>query len=231
MPLKIINLGKRLLPYIIYILQRPTRRELNKEIRTILDVGCGQGLVGKYGIHHKNIFAVGVDIYEPDLRIARERGAYDDYILCDVRALPFKEKGVEAVLCTEVLEHLDKEEGEALLKDMEAIARKKVIVSTPVGYLHTDPEANRAGEESANPYQEHKGGWGADELRALDYKVYYNNYLHRLERYLAHRHRTWSWLSSIIIFSLLSPLMWLSPSLGPHLFCVKELDRPGERLN
>jgi ubiquinone/menaquinone biosynthesis C-methylase UbiE len=224
---KVINLGKRLLPVAIYILERPIRRELNKEIRTILDVGCGQGLVGRYGIHHRNMFMVGADIFEPDIKIARERGAYDEYIVCDARSLPFRAKSCDAVLCLELLEHLDKQEGLNLIRNVEAVAVRKVIISTPVGFLNTDPGANRSGQDEANPYQDHKGGWGADELRTLGYRVYYNNYLHRLEKFLAARHRAWSWMLSAVIFSLLAPLSWLSPSFGSHLFCVKELTQAG----
>jgi len=62
--------------------------------------------------------------------------------LCDVRKLPFKQKSFDTVLCMEVIEHLEKEEAIRLIEDMEKIARKKIIITTPVGfwedYVHED---------------------------------------------------------------------------------------------
>lgn len=222
----IIRLGEKLLPLAMYLHGQPIRQEL-KKMRTVLDIGCGKGLVAGYGIRRKDVCMVGVDIFEPDLRIARERGAHDTHILSDARFLPFKEKSFDAVMCLELLEHLDREEGLRLIRNAEAIAVRKVIISTPVGFLDVDAGANRSQQDEFNPYQDHKGGWEPGELRALGYKVYYNNYLHRLEKFLADRHRTWSWLASTIIFSLLAPLNWLSPRFGSHLFCVKTVGPAG----
>jgi ubiquinone/menaquinone biosynthesis C-methylase UbiE len=222
----IIKIGAKLLPWVIYIHGRPFRRELNREVKTVLDIGCGQGLVGMQITRPGRLFSVGADIFEPDLKIARERNAHNDYILCDARSLPIKEKSFDAVLCLELLEHLEKAEGKKLIKSLEAVAAKKVIITTPVGFLHTDPESNRSGQDNPNPYQDHLGGWQPDELKDLGYRVYYNDYLHRLEKFFTNRHSTWAWMLSTVIFTMLAPLNWLSPSLGVHLFCVKVIETP-----
>ena len=223
----VIRLGERLLPLAIFIHCRPIRKELVKGIRTILDVGCGQGLVAAYGIRHKNVYLAGAEIFEPDLLIAQKRNAHDDYVLADARSLPFQAKSFDVVMCLELLEHLDKEEGLKLIRDAEEIARRKVIIATPFGFLDTDPRSNRSRQDELNPYQDHRGGWQPDELKALGYKVYCNNYLHRLEEFLAARHSTWSWIMSTVIFTLLAPLNWLSPRFGSHLFCVKNVGPEG----
>ncbi|OGO06821.1 MAG: hypothetical protein A2Y92_01875, partial [Chloroflexi bacterium RBG_13_57_8] len=214
---------EKLLPLAMNFHCRPIRRELKKGIRTVLDIGCGKGLVAG-GIREKGIFMVGADIFEPDLRTAREKNAHDGHVLADARFLPFREKSFDAVMCLELIEHLDKEEGLRFIRNAEAIAVRKVIISTPVGFLDVNSGADACGQEKGNPYQHHKGGWEPGELRALGYKVYYNDYMHRLEKFFADRQSTWAWLASAAVFTLLAPLNWLSPGFGSHLFCVKEID-------
>jgi hypothetical protein len=65
----------------------------------------------------------------------------------------------------EVLEHLEKEDGQALLGAKEEIARLQVIVTTPVG-------SHEQHEYDGNPYQQHGHIWAPEELRRLGYKVY-----------------------------------------------------------
>ncbi len=223
---KLTKAGAKLLPYVQYVFWVSVRKELNKDVKTILDVGCGQGLAARFGIRPRKFFTVGAESSLPDLRVAKKNRTHDDFVLCDARSLPFQRKSFDVVLCIEMLEHVDKEEGLRLLTDMEEIAVRKVILSTPVGFLHTTPETSPYSPAHSNPYQEHRGGWQADELRALGYKVYCNDYLHKIEDFLNNRHRTWSWMLSIIIFSLAGHLLWISPKFGSHLFCVKELNKP-----
>jgi hypothetical protein len=113
---------------------------------------------------HKRFKAVGMDIFEPYLEEARSKGVYYDLISGDVRHLPFEDRSFDAVLCLEVLEHLEKEDGERLLAELERVARKQMIISTPVGKYEQHIYDN-------NPHQEHKHIWSPAELRELGYKV------------------------------------------------------------
>lgn len=89
---------------------------------------------------------------------------YNDLILGDVRYLPFKDKSFDAIICMEVLEHLQKGDGEKLLSELERVARKQILLTTPVGKY----EQHLFG---GNPYQEHRYIWNPRELKALGYKV------------------------------------------------------------
>jgi ubiquinone/menaquinone biosynthesis C-methylase UbiE len=226
----IIRAGMKLLPGVIYVLSRPIRRELGNGIKTLLDVGCGKGFVSRFITQPGKRFTVGAEIFGPDLREARRNRSHSAFVQCDARSLPFKRDSFDAVLCSEVLEHVDKLEGVKLIQDLEDIARRKVLLSTPAGLLPTDPETNRTQEEETNPYQKHRAGWGAEELKALGYRVYSPLFLHKIEKYLTSRQQTWAWLLNIIIQSAAAPLVWISPRFGGHLFCVKELDNKS-RLN
>jgi ubiquinone/menaquinone biosynthesis C-methylase UbiE len=220
----IIRVGMKLLPGVIYLLGEPIRRELGKGVMTVLDIGCGKGLIGRFITRSGKYFTVGAEIFRPDLREAIRNHSHHAFVQCDARSLPFKEGSFDVVLCSEMLEHVDKPEGLKLIKNLEAIARRKVILSTPVGMLSTDPETNRAQHDEDNPYQKHRAGWAAGELKALGYRVYSPLFLHKIENYLTGRQQTWTWLLNIIIQSAAAPLVWISPRFGGHLFCVKELN-------
>ncbi len=147
----------RLFPNIFVLI----RREL-EGCRTVLDLGCG---------HHSPLqvckipFSVGVDMFEPSLLESRRRRIHSEYIRADVRNLGFKPRSFDAVIAVEVLEHLIKDEGLRLMQEMETWASKKVILTTPNGYLPQDPYDN-------NPLQEHRSGWEVEDLHRLGYKVY-----------------------------------------------------------
>jgi len=79
--------------------------------------------------------------------------------------LPFKPKSFDIVFCGQLIEHLEKEDGWKLITRMEEIARKQVIITTPVGMYKT------VTKHRDNPYLEHKSAWHPDELKALGYKV------------------------------------------------------------
>jgi Methyltransferase domain len=137
-----------------------SRQEL-ADCNTVLDLGCGHRSL----LEVCNIpFTVGVDLFEPFLQESRRTGIHTDYVLADLRTVAFRPKSFDAVIAAEVLEHLTREEGAMLLQRMEEWARKKVIVTTPNGFLEQDAYED-------NPLQEHQSGWNSEELGRLGYRV------------------------------------------------------------
>jgi hypothetical protein len=84
---------------------------------------------------------IDVDLFLPFLSACRREEVYDDLILCDVRALPFSRRSFDSVLCTEVIEHLEKGDGIDLIHQLEA--ERNVVISTPVGFLRECREYGR----------------------------------------------------------------------------------------
>ena len=137
------------------------KRELSG-CQSVLDLGCGC----LSPIHKCNIsYSIGVDLFEQYLQESKMRDIHKQYIKADVRRIEFKPKSFDAVIAIEVLEHLTKQEGAELLNKMEQWARKKVIITTPNGYLHQDTYDD-------NPLQEHMSGWRANEFRKLGFRVF-----------------------------------------------------------
>jgi len=78
---------------------------LDVKPRSLLDIGCGHGFWGfvvrrRIGV----VYAVGLDI---DSAKAREaRAVYDDVVIGDASAPPFRDRSFDSVLAVEVLHGL-----------------------------------------------------------------------------------------------------------------------------
>src|SRR5947209_6095088 len=74
-------------------------------IDRLLDLGCGSGLYGE-ALKARCRTLVGFD-YDADLcALARSRGAYDEVVQGDIRELPRLVPSVDAIFCSEILEHV-----------------------------------------------------------------------------------------------------------------------------
>lgn len=140
--------------------------ELLKEIRgmkNILDLGCGSN--SPLRLLKTPALKVGVDIFENDISISKQKKIHDKYYCKNVLNINeiFSKKSFDCVIALDVIEHLTKEEGFDLIKKMEFIARTKVIIFTPNGFIPKKREYN--------PYQEHKSGWTTDDFKKMNYTI------------------------------------------------------------
>jgi SAM-dependent methyltransferase len=187
---------------------------------TVLDLGCGKGLNSPLpGMPLAR--TLGVDIFQPYLEECRQKQLHSDYIKADIREIEFKDSSFDAVLMLEVLEHLSKEDGQQLLDRCSSWARKKVIISTPNGYLWQDGYDN-------NPFQEHKSGWSVEELRRLGFSVTGFLGWKGLRGYRARPH-----YKPVLLWEVISDLTQILtyhyPRLASRLLAVKILDK-GHRV-
>ena len=134
------------------------RKELT-DCASVLDLGCGGNSILRY--LPRRSMTIGVEAWKDSVAESKKKGIHDEYILTDIRTLEFKDKSVDAVILLEVLEHLTKEEGTALISRMSKIARKKIILTTPNGFISQ--------EDESNPFQLHQSGWGMSELTSLGF--------------------------------------------------------------
>lgn len=136
--------------------------------KTVLDVGCGDGEVVAILNKNKSYDVTGIDLFEPFLRKAKKTGAYKKLLVGDIRDLKFNDKSFDVVLSSQVVEHLKKKESLGMIKEMERIAKKRVIIATIVGFLPFHPID---GDDEDNPLQVHKSGWEVEEFQKLGYTV------------------------------------------------------------
>ena len=72
----------------------------------------------------------------------------------------FPPESVDVVFLLDVIEHIEKEEGKELLRATEAIARRQVVIFTPLGFFpQHSPDGKDAWGLDGGKWQEHISGW------------------------------------------------------------------------
>jgi len=170
-------------------------------------------------MHHRHrlVRSVGADAHVPSILAARAASSHHDYCCIDLNDLGsvFRPKSFDCVVALDVIEHFTKSDANVLLDAMERIARMRVIVMTPNGFL---PQA----ASHDNPFQQHISGWTAGEMRARGYDVIGMNGWRALRGEYAEPRRP-KWLTERLS---LATEEWFEarPQHAFHLFCVKNVD-------
>ena len=163
------------------------------------------------------------DIFRPYLLQCRTTGLHEDVVCCDVGHLPFPPESFDVVLCGEVVEHLERLDALALVKSM-AIARRQVVISTPVGRC---PQQAYDG----NPHQAHRSTWLPQDFRRLGYAVRGSG-LRGMGGLVALAQETsplpeWLRLVANAVWMLASPFSYYFPRIGGAMVCVKNIRSHG----
>ena len=124
----------------------------------ILDIGCGdKELIAQ--ITNKDVLTV--DVFEP----------FKPDVLWDLNntPLPFEDNSYDTVLALDLIEHLAKDKGEALLIDLKRIARKRIILLTPLWWDDNNhniinPTSNYFGNEN----DKHLSLWTLEDFTNWD---------------------------------------------------------------
>jgi hypothetical protein len=97
------------------------------------------------------------------LEHTRKYSPYDELVVCDITHLPFREGIANLLIACEVIEHLPKETGKQVLRQLPKFA-DKVFVSMPCGYLEQ-------GICRGNRFEAHQSGWVVSDLKRLGYRA------------------------------------------------------------
>jgi SAM-dependent methyltransferase len=127
----------------------------------ILDCGCGIGRWG-YILRGKRREMIGFDISRDYLKLARQTRAYAGLIQASASHLPFSSDTFNTSLAVEILEHMNKKEGEIFLAELKRVVSRRIILSTPEGFFPLF-----FGTESP---ETHRSGWLRGELRKQGFR-------------------------------------------------------------
>jgi len=117
---------------------RAVVREINRVLgelprtATLLDVGTGMGDIPAAAQRSARrvgtaLFTVGVDVAHNLTRVSRR---YLNAVVCaDAAALPFRAKSIDLVCCSQLVHHFESAAAEAIIQEMDRVARNTVIVS------------------------------------------------------------------------------------------------------
>jgi len=144
-----------------------TINELLSDSRTVLDIGCGVGeTLEKFCCPIK----IGVDAHRPYLENVKSG---EQFLKINFKAERLSElflpKSLDSVTLIDVIEHFEKEVAWDVLRQVEEIATKKVIVFTPRGFFQQlDVDHYGLGGESC---QRHRSGWEVEDFQKLGFHI------------------------------------------------------------
>lgn len=95
------------------------------DVCTVLDLGCGDGTISN-ALVARGAKVTGIDISREALRYFAGRG-----VVASLDHLPLPTRSFDLVICAEVLEHLPPGVYERAREEIERVANRYVIVSTP----------------------------------------------------------------------------------------------------
>jgi len=146
--------------HIFHTLDYCLQQEL-ADCETVLDLGCGPSSPLQYCKNIKH--SVGVEVFQPYLEISKKKRIHTEYVQKDLLEVELPNQSFDAVILIEVIEHFTEEDASTLIKRAESWAKKKVIITTPNGYINQKAVDN-------NPYQRHLSGWTVKKIEGLGYK-------------------------------------------------------------
>lgn len=199
------------------------RRAIGDDVSTVLDLGCGEGDLMDAISEGENWKIVGVELHKDAFIKAKKSGVYQEVIKASVAKLPknILNKKYDVVFSSQVLEHLIKKQGLEALKQWERLAKKCIVISTPVGFIKYEPLEKK---NNNNPLQEHLSGWKPEEFEKKGYTVRGQGFkLVYGERGLARR---WPSLLPVlgIISYLLAPLVYFYPKIATYMVAWEDVN-------
>jgi 2-polyprenyl-3-methyl-5-hydroxy-6-metoxy-1,4-benzoquinol methylase len=103
----------------------------------VIDVGCGQGYLFLELLSRRsnNLDLYGIDIGEFDIQRAKNWIEGGKFCLADGQSIPYKPDTFDELVCTEVLEHLPKEQGDNTVSECYRVLKPGgvAIFSVPNG--------------------------------------------------------------------------------------------------
>ncbi len=185
---------------------------------TVIDLGCGKASPVKF-FSGRLKYSLGVDSYPPSITASAKAGIHSEYLNSDILEACAKlaDNSFDGALALDAIEHFKKAEGVKLLKEMERIAKKIVIVYTPNGFLNQTVLDN-------NQAQEHLSGWSAAEMKSLGFKVYGMSGLKFLRKELGEI-KYWPRPFWLLISRLSQFPAYYFPAVAFQILCVKKLNK------
>jgi len=214
-----IYMGLKEIPFTYHWI---VRRLIGGDINTVLDIGCGNGEFMEVVSKGKNWVITGVDLHDASLKHAKQKSVYSKLIKSDVVKISKEvtRSKYDLVFCSQVIEHLNKKDGLKAMRIWEKLAKKRVLVSTPLDFIpYHRIELTR---KTTNPLNVHLSGWTPDEFEKLGYTVYgQGSKLVYGENGLLRKTSKIFWPLLILLSFIISVFVYYFPNFATYIVAVK----------
>lgn len=212
--------------YIPLSLHYITQKVIGNDVKTILELGCGKGEFMKLLSNGKHWEIIGIEIFKPYIVEAARIGVYNRLINSDITKLPsyIKREKFDVVLCLQLIEHLDKSIAIKKIQEWEKMAVKKIIITTPVGFMKYDRV--ECDNKQINEVDIHRSGWYPHEFRKRGYTVRGQGLgLIYGDKGLVRILPKFTWPFLVVFSFLFSWLVYFVPELAAYMIVVKNKTR------
>lgn len=143
---------------------------------SVLDVGCGFGLWGFLCREYVDVWngrvqpqewttrIDGIELFAPYIQ-AHHRALYSSIRIADIREAVATLDDYDLIIAGDVIEHLEKAEGEAVIEALYGHARRALLVNIPLGSGWDHPE------QYGNPGELHRSQWDVKDFLAYPHEL------------------------------------------------------------
>lgn len=198
--------------------------KLARPFESLADFGCGPT---SPALHLSLKKKLGIDAAKAAVEESRRRGIFTDYLVADVLHTGLRKKSYDAAMSLDVVNLMTKKDGLALIKEMERIARKRVIILSPNGIVDEPEEMkgqSKSKYKSEYKYLKYRSAWTAKEMRRKGYTVIGINGLKWLRKSNA-KPRIHPTFLGVLISDTTQVITRFFPSCAFHLLCYKDLKK------
>ena len=184
--------------------------------KKLLDVGCGS--TSPISKINRNFYSVGFDLFVHSINKSKKANIHNKYVKGNILKINdyFKDNSYDCVIALDVIEHFTKKDGNAFLLNLEKIAKKRVVIFTPNGYV-------KQNVFDGNKYQIHKSGWSVKDFKKRGYKVIGLRGPKELRGEFATITKK-PWIFWGFIALILEPFYVIFPERSFHLLAVKNIN-------
>ncbi len=155
-----VNQFIELKPPIAHFWNDINERPISSEGVKVLDIGFGHGSHWRVSKFPEGLHVTAVDASADwllDTMSLRPNETIVKVVPHGLKEIPGK--SVDYCIAFDLIEHLPKHEGRLLMYEMERIARNKIYVFTPNGFVEQHPRDD-------NPFDSHLSGWKLNDFKA-----------------------------------------------------------------
>lgn len=123
------RLNKKIVGYVQQICEQIREKDKDK-VDKILDAGCGEGFITDLLARNvENVELIGLEYTREAIDIAKAANQEISFVQGDIYAIPFEKNEFDLVLCTEVLEHLERPD--RALRELTRVASHTILLTVP----------------------------------------------------------------------------------------------------